>query len=197
LNLDSLAADCGISHGTARSWLSVLEASYIAFRLPPFHGNLSKRLVKAPKLYFYDTGLVASLLGITRPEQVATHPLRGALFETWVVSEIVKGHLHHGQRPRLSFYSERGRLEIDLLLEQGADVTAIEIKSSQTPSAKFFDGFVTLAERLKTQDPPLHRLERKVVVYAGDEIQERSGGTLLPWSRLAEAPWARPYINGS
>jgi predicted AAA+ superfamily ATPase len=186
LNLDSLAADCGITHGTAKAWLSVLEASYIAYRLPPFHANLGKRLVKSPKLYFYDTGLACSLLGIHRPEQLASHPLRGPIFETWVVGEIVKQHLHRGRRPRASFYGERGRLEIDLLLEDGVDVTAIEIKSSQTPSAAFFDGFDRLAERFASQEPAMQRLVRRVVVYGGAEVQKRSAGLLLPWSQLEE-----------
>ena len=193
LNLDSLASDCGISHGTAKAWLSVLEASYIAFRLPPFHANLSKRLVKSPKLYFYDTGLVCNLLGINRPEQLANHPLRGSLFETWVVSEVLKQHLHRGRQPRLSFYGERGRLEIDLLLEDGADVTAIEIKSSQTPSASFFENFDRLAERFAEQDPSMQRLAQRLVIYGGDDLQKRSGGTLVPWSRIDELPWGGPW----
>jgi uncharacterized protein len=119
LNLSSLADDCGISQPTARSWLAVLEASYVVFRLPPFVANLGKRLVKSPKLYFYDSGLAASLLRIESPRQLQGHPLRGALFETWVVSEIAKAHFHRGRRPQLSFYGERTRLEIDLVLERG------------------------------------------------------------------------------
>lgn len=186
LNLDSLAADSGITHGTAKAWLSVLEASYIAYRLPPFHANLGKRLVKTPKLYFHDTGLACSLLGIQRPEQLASHPLRGPIFETWVVGEIVKQHLHRGRRPRASFYGERGRLEIDLLLEDGVDLTAIEIKSSQTPSSGFFEGFDRLAERFESQEPAMQRLVRRVVVYGGAELQKRSAGLLLPWSQLEE-----------
>src|SRR3954469_10606924 len=136
LNLASLASDCGISQPTARSWLSVLEASYIAFRLPPFFANIGKRLIKAPKLYFYDTGLVASLLNIENPHQLETHPLRGALFETWVVAEVAKAHLHQGRRPRLSFYRDRSGLEIDLILEKGADLVLVEVKSGQTPSSE-------------------------------------------------------------
>jgi len=189
LNLSSLSADCGVSQPTVRSWLSVLEASYIAFRLPPFHTNLSKRLVKAPKLYFYDTGLVCSLLGITRPEQLATHPLRGALFETWVVAEITKQHLHRGRRPRLFFYGERGRLEIDLLIERGPEIVAVEIKSSRTPSAFFFDSFDSLAARFAEQERPLLRLTEKIVAYGGEESQERRGGLLLSWSEIAAHPW--------
>ena len=186
VNLVALANDCGISQPTARSWLSVLEASYIAFRLPPFHADLSKRRVKTPKLYFYDSGLVCNLLGIQGADQLDSHPLRGPIFESWAVAEIVKQHLHRGVRPRLSFYGERGRLEIDLLIERGTELTAVEIKSSQTPSSRFFEGFETLAARLAGQERPFYRLAERVVVYGGEEWQERSLGSLVPWSGLAE-----------
>lgn len=191
LNLSSLAADCGISHTTARTWLSVLEASYIVYRLPPFHRNLGKRLIKAPKLYFYDTGLVASLLGIERPEQLETHPLRGPLFETWVLSEITKYHLHRGRRPRLSFYRDRGQLEIDLVLERGAELTLVEVKSAQTPAAAFFSAFDRFAGHLnsRTADLPLTIADR-VAVYGGEESQDRRGGKLLSWSEVARYRWA-------
>src|SRR5436309_355855 len=145
LNLASLASDCGISHPTARSWLSVLEASYIVFRVPPFFANLGKRLIKSPKLYFYDTGLAASLLNIESPRQIETHPLKGALFETWVVAEIAKAHLHRGRRPRFSVYRGRNGLEIDVILEKGADLVLVEVKSGQTPSGQHFSAFERFA----------------------------------------------------
>jgi predicted AAA+ superfamily ATPase len=187
LNLSSLANDCGISHPTASSWLSVLEASYIVFRLPPFFANLGKRLIKAPKLYFYDTGLAASLLNIENPQQLATHPLRGALFETWVVGEIAKAHLHHGRRPRMSFYRDRSQLEIDLVLEKGADLVLVEIKSTQTPSGQHFSALDRLAEVLAGQESP--RIARRVVVYGGTESQERSRGEILSWRDLDVYDW--------
>lgn len=187
LNLSSLASDCGISQPTARSWLSVLEASYIAFRLPPFFANLGKRLIKAPKLYFYDTGLASSLLNIESPRQLETHPLKGALFETWVVSEIAKAHLHRGRRPRLSFYRDRNGLEIDLILEKGADLVLVEVKSGQTPSGKHFTAFERFAEGLAGQPAP--RIAGRVVVYGGAESQERSQGDLLSWRDLDSYEW--------
>jgi predicted AAA+ superfamily ATPase len=187
LNLSSLASDCGISQPTARSWLSVLEASYIAFRLPPFFANLGKRLIKAPKLYFYDTGLAASLLNIESPRQIETHPLRGAFFETWVVSEVAKSHLHRGRRPRLSFYRDRNGLEIDLILERGADLVLVEIKSSQTPSGKHFTALERFAEGLAGQPAP--RIAERVVVYGGTESQERSVGKILSWRDLDTWDW--------
>lgn len=188
-NLSSLAADCGVSQPTVRAWLSVLEASYIAFRLPPFHANLTKRLIKTPKLYFHDTGLASHLLGIHSPEQLAAHPLRGALFETWVVGEIARQHLHRGRRPRFYFYGERGRLEVDLLLENGAEITAIEIKSSQTPTPAFFNAFETLAARFHHQEHPLFHLGERIVIYGGEEAQGRRGARLLPWSQVDSYPW--------
>ena len=194
LNLSSLAADCGISTPTARSWLAVLEASYIVFRLPPFHGNLNKRLVKTPKLYFYDSGLAASLLGIGRAEQLVTHPLRGALFETWVVTEILKAHHHRGRRPRLFFYQERGRLEIDLINDHGDELTLIEIKSGRTPSASYFSGFHRFTGRLESNTKPsiARRIGARIVVYGGATKQSRSHGTLLPWSELDSYDWTMP-----
>lgn len=188
LNLASLASDCGISHPTARSWLSVLEASYIVFRLPPFFANLGKRLIKAPKLYFYDTGLASSLLNIENPRQLETHPLRGALFETWVVAEIAKAHLHRGRRPRLSFYRDRSGLEIDLVLEKGADLVLVEVKSAQTPAGQFLSALERFAEILGEREAP--RIAGRFVVYGGEESQERSQGKILSWRELDTQEWA-------
>lgn len=188
LNLASLANDCGISHPTARSWLSVLEASYIVFRVPPFFANLGKRLIKSPKLYFYDTGLAATLLSIENPAQLETHPLRGALFETWTIAEVAKAHLHRGRRPRLSFYRDSSGLEIDLILERGTELTLVEIKSARTPSGQFFNAFDRLAASLEGQEAP--RIANRIVVYAGDESQKRSRGELLAWRDLDAFEWA-------
>lgn len=189
LNLSSLANDCGITQPTARAWLSVLEASYIVFRLPPFFANLGKRLIKSPKLYFQDTGLAAALLNIESPAQLATHPLRGNLFETWVVSEVAKAHLHRGRRPRLSFYRDSGGLEIDLVLERGTDLVLVEIKSAQTPSAQPFSTFDRFAEVLTSQEAP--RIASRIVVYGGSESQQRSRGELLSWSGLDAYEWEK------
>jgi uncharacterized protein len=188
LNLSSLANDCGISQPTARAWLSVLEASYIVFRIPAFFANLGKRLIKAPKLYFYDTGLAASLLNLEHPGQLATHPLRGALFETWVVAEIAKAHLHRGRRPRFSFYRDRRGLEIDLVLERGADLLLVEIKAAQTPPAQALAAFARFDEALAGKAAPT--IAGRLVVYAGDETQPRSQGTILSWRDLDRHDWS-------
>ncbi len=184
LNLSSLAGDCGISQPTAKAWLSVLEASYIVFRLPSFHGNLRKRLTKAPKLMFADAGLASWLLGIREPGQLWTHPLRGALFETWVVSEVRKVVANQGpdrSPPRLSFYRDRSGAEVDLVIERPDRITLVECKSAATPSA-------TLLRRVRRVAPHFAPLGRRVdiaVVYGGDTRQDRSAGRILPWRRAA------------
>ncbi len=190
LNLSALASECGVSQPTARSWLSVLEASYLVFRLPPFHANFGKRLVKTPKLYFHDSGLAANLLGIERPEQLLTHPLRGALFEGFVIAEVLKRHRHRGRRPRMFFYQERGRLEVDLVLDRGGELSAVEVKAGKTPSSGYFSGLVQFAGRLDAGESPRFRIADRVVVYAGDDSQERSKGRLVAWADLVEEPWS-------
>src|SRR5437867_1705042 len=188
LNLSALAADGGITHGTARAWLSVLEASFVAFRLPPFHSNVSKRLVKTPKLHFYDTGLVSYLLGIRSPEELRAHPLRGAIFESWVASEIVKARVHRGLPPSLFFFRDRKGAELDGVLECGEQLVAVETKSGQTGAEDFFDGFAPF-DRLVAGGRRAPRL-RRVVVYGGNERQKRTRGEIIPWSNIDRYEWA-------
>lgn len=140
LNLSSLATDCGITHNTARAWISVLEASYILFLLRPQHANFNKRLIKSPKLYFYDTGLLCWLLGIREAGQLAAHPLRGAIFETLVVSELVKTRFNQGERAGLHFWRDSNGNEVDVIAEAGPRLLPIEIKSGQTLNRDFFTG---------------------------------------------------------
>jgi hypothetical protein len=186
LNLSQLGADSGVRHNTARAWLSVLEASYVAFRLHPFHANVRKRLVRAPKTYFYDPGLACYLLGIRSPGQLETHPLRGALFENYVVCEILKATLNAGRRPRLSFYRDHQGHEVDLLVERGDSGAAVEVKSGQTITDEFFAGLEWLAAQDLGPDRP--RLEA-FLVYAGPERQRRRQGEVLPWSGLHGVEW--------
>ena len=120
VNLTSLGSDAGVSHTTAREWLTVLEASYIIFQLQPFHANIRKRLVKSPKLYFYDVGLASYLIGIENASQVLTHPLRGSLFENTVVAEVLKHRFNRGLQPNLSFFRDARGLECDLFYETAA-----------------------------------------------------------------------------
>jgi predicted AAA+ superfamily ATPase len=185
VNLASLAADCGIAQPTARSWISVLEASFILFRLPPFHANLGKRLTKHSKLYFHDTGLAANLIGIQSPDQMQSHPLRGALFENWVISEFQKMHRHRARRVELSFYRDRDRHEIDLLADRGGELTAIEIKAGSTPTSAYFKAFPHFAQLIASRGESHWTLKRQAVVYGGRESQRRSAGELLGWSEIA------------
>src|SRR5699024_3245813 len=132
LNLSALGDDAGVSHNTAREWISVLEASYVIHRLAPHHRNFNKRLVKTPKLYFLDTGLAAWLLGIENPGHLDTHPLRGALFEAGVVGEYLKAFMNQARAPRLTFWRDRAGHEVDLLIERGSSLESVEVKAGAT-----------------------------------------------------------------
>jgi len=140
LNTQSLGADGGVSHTTVRQWLSLLEASYVVFLLYPYHGNLAKRLIKSPKLYFYDVGLAAYLLGIENPKQMATHPLRGNLFENCVVLEALKHRYNGGRTNNLYFYRDSAGHEVDLIYMIAQHPVPIEIKAGQTVVHDFFKG---------------------------------------------------------
>ena len=180
VNLSSLGADAGVSHATARAWLTVLEASYIVFQLQPFHTNLQKRLIKSPKLYFYDVGLASYLIGIEHARQIATHPLRGPLFENAAVVEAVKHRLNQGRQPNLSFFRDARGLECDLFYETGAGAAAIEIKSGATIASDYFDGLNRVAKRIPD-------ITAKFVVYGGAERQARTSGEAIPLSGFAGA----------
>ncbi len=179
LNLSSVANDCGITHNTAKAWISVLEASYILFLLQPHHKNFNKRLIKAPKLYFYDTGLAAWLLGIQSQDQIMTHSLRGALFETWVVSELIKGRFNRGLHSNLYFWRDSAGNEVDVLVEHGEHLLPVEIKSGRTITADYFSGlnkWLALAGNSSG---------RARLVYAGDDEQQRSNCLVVPWRGIA------------
>ncbi len=186
-NLSSLADDCGISQPTAKAWLSILEASYVVFLLQPFHTNLRKRLVKMPKLHFYDTGLVCNLLGIRTPDQLHSHPLRGSIFETWIVSEIAKQRFHHGRVGGLSFYRDRSGTEVDLVIENPDALTLVEAKSASTPSSAFLHTARKVAAHLQDQAPC-----DLFAVYGGDQLQHRTQETLVPWHQLHDTALAAP-----
>ena len=138
VNLSGLGNDCGVTHNTARAWLSVLEASYLVYLLKPHFANFNKRLIRAPKLYFCDVGLAAHLLGIEEARQLSTHPLRGALFETYVVGELLKQRFNRGQRSNLYFFRDNAGHEIDVLLDFGQQIFPVEIKAGRTIASDFF-----------------------------------------------------------
>ncbi len=146
LNLSALGADLGLSHSTARQWLSVLEAGYVVQLLYPFHRNFGKRLVKAPKLYFADTGLAAWLLGIRTAAELDVHPMRGALFETWMVGELRKHLSNLGEAGHLWFWRDSAGHEIDLVVELGEKLIGIEAKSGQTLGSDAASGLTRWAD---------------------------------------------------
>ncbi len=183
VNFSALAADAGVTHNTARSWLSVLEAGYVAWRLPPFHSNLSKRLVKTPKLHFIDSGLACYLLGIRSADQLREHPLRGAIFETWVASEILKARVHRGLQPGLSFFRDRKGSEVDLIIEDGRALLAVETKSGQTIAGDFFAGLESFMAMAAPRQP------KSFLVYGGAETQKRSLAEVVSWSDLDRCRW--------
>ena len=183
LNYSTLAGDCGISQPTAKAWMSVLETSFIVFRVPAFHAHPRKRLVKMPKLYFHDTGLVCWLLGIRQPEQLHSHPLRGSIFETWVVSEILKHRTNRGLTGGVSFYRDRNGAEVDLVIDRTDGLSLVEAKSSTTASSSLFDGIRRV--RRHFADAPVKC--DATVAYGGDQFQQREQGRLIPWSMLRGA----------
>ena len=142
LNLSNLGNECGINHNTAHSWLSVLEASYVIHLVRPHYKNFSKRLVKSPKLYFMDVGLACYLLDIDNQNHVKNHPLKGALFETFVVSEILKSRLNQGKRSNLFYFRDNTGNEVDLILDYGNKFLPIEIKSGKTLASDLTKGLM-------------------------------------------------------
>ena len=181
LNLSSLASDCGVSHNTVRAWISVLEASYVVFLLQPHHQNFGKRLVKTPKLYFVDTGLAAFLLGIRDPQHLSIHSARGALFENFVISELLKRRYNEGLPSNLFFWRNNAGVEVDLVIEQGEQLIPVEIKSGQTFSSDFLAGLQKWM-RLAGETCLAPRL-----VYGGEENMTRSGILVQSWTAIDAA----------
>lgn len=176
INLSSLALDCGISHTTARQWLTLLEASYLLFLLPPYYQNFSKRLIKMPKLYFYDTGLACSLLGLEKASQVDTHYLKGALFENLVVLDLLKGRLNRGLPPNLYFWRDQAGHEIDLIAEWGGIVKAIEIKAGATFQSNYVKHIQYFRELLPSAQGYL--------IYTGDHRSTFKDIAITPLNQI-------------
>ena len=178
LNLSDLASDAGVTHTTARRWLSILEASFLVALLRPHHRNFNKRLVKSPKLYFLDTGLLCHLLRVRSPEELRAHASRGAVFETFVLSELLKARLHRGEEPDVHFWRDSAGHEIDFLIDDGETLTPIEAKSGQTVAGDFFAGLRYW--RGLAGDPAAPA----ALVYGGDRSYRREGFTVYRWSDL-------------
>jgi uncharacterized protein len=180
LNLNGLANDCGIAQPTANAWMNLLETSFVVRRVAPYYRNFGKRLVKAPKLYFLDTGLCAWLLGITNEREMSIHHARGALFETWVVTEALKWRAVRGDKQPVYFWRDNIGNEIDVLLEQDGGFTLVEIKSGRTFQPEW-------QRNLHVVERHLGQTTRKALVYGGDFGQSFGGVEVIAWAALAEA----------
>jgi uncharacterized protein len=178
LNYADLAANCGITVVTARSWLALLETSFIIFLLPSYHDNLGKRVTKAPKLYFYDVGLAAALMGIEQEILVKQRQVYGALFENMVIVDIIKNCSAQALRYSLTFYRDTNQREIDVIIETAGKTIPVEIKASETMTSAFFDTLIWFCKAIGDGHEPL-------VVYGGQEAQKRSQGRVVSWKNLA------------
>jgi uncharacterized protein len=181
VNLTSLANDCGITSPTAKAWLSLLESSYMVFQLQPFYENFNKRITKNSKLYFYDTGLVCHLLGIAKPNHLDTYFQRGAVFENYIVAEIIKNKNHFQKKYNTWFWQDSRGNEIDLLIESGERLSLIEIKSGATVSSDFFKNIQYLEKTYEGRT-----IAHKIVVFGGEEPQYRTQADVIPWRTLIE-----------
>lgn len=177
LNLSSLAVDAGISQTTATAWISMLEASYLCFRLTPYHNNFKKRLVKMPKLYFYDSAIVCFLLGIESPRQLQLHQMRGAIFEGFILSEAIKKTLNKAKQLNIYFWRDHLGLEIDALLENEGILEIMEIKSSETFQTSFLDN---LRKFSKIQHPK----STAKLVYCGEDNFNQGDICVQSWERF-------------
>jgi uncharacterized protein len=180
LNLSSLANDCGITQPTAKAWLSILETSYIVFQLPPYYANFSKRIVKSPKLYFYDTGLVSHMLGIKEPDDLLMSPFKGFLFENLIIAEMYKQSEHKSLQREYCFWRDSNGHEVDLLSLNGLKYDAYEIKASKTILAEQFKGldyFKNLASDLVLSSS---------LIYAGEQSQKRTNYNVYTWSQAED-----------
>jgi len=174
LNLSSLAGDVGVSHNTIKTWIHLLEISGLIKLLEPYYINLNKRLTKTSKIYFLDTGLVCRLLGINSPNNLPTHPLIGAIFETWIISETLKYLSNHQDIAKPYFWRDRTGLEADLLLEHGLNISLFEIKSAHTPPRNYLGKLTHIQTYL---DKP----STLGLIYGGTQTYARTDGHILSW----------------
>ncbi|GBE03346.1 MAG TPA: ATP-binding protein [Nitrospirae bacterium] len=178
LNYSAIGNDCGVDNKTVKKWLSILEASYIIKPVSPYYKNLNKRLVKSPKLYFYDTGLVCYLLGIHNPRQLENHPLAGAIFESFVFSELWKSYYNNIRSDNLFYFRDTRGREVDGILDKVVSISQFEIKKSSTISSSFFK---TL-EYLKTLTLPV---DKSFLIYGGDDTFLREGTWIISWRDIS------------
>lgn len=183
INLSEVGNVIGVSYKTVQRWLSVLQTSFIVYTLRPYHKNYNKRIIKAPKLYFYDTGLACALLNVRNIDDLNRHFAKGALFENFVINEILKNQLNRNLQPRPYFWNAAGNHEVDLMFDKAGELIPIEIKSGRTINSNFFKSlkyFQSLSGALP---------ENSFLVYGGDEVQQRSIATVLSWQQLGKIPF--------
>lgn len=177
LNIAEVAGACGINEKTAKSWLALLETSFILFLLPSYHNNLGKRVIKSPKLFFYDVGLAATLMGINNDVITKNRTIYGALFENMIIVDLIKNFNAQGIRPTLTFLRDNNQHEIDLIIELHGKTIPLEIKASQTMQSSFFDTLTWFQEQIQNK-------EKTIVVYGGRNNQTRSQGNVISWQKL-------------
>jgi predicted AAA+ superfamily ATPase len=187
INLSALGGDAGVSHNTARSWLSVLETGFLIQRLSPWGRNLRKQLVRARRLHFLDVGLVCHLLGLRTADELITHPLRGAVFESWVAGEITKAFHHAGESPRLAYFRDHRGLEVDLVIELADQLTLVEVKSGATVHPSMFKPLQSV--RKLAEATGSFRKVRNVLVYGGEQRMVWHDVEVLPWTQVSEFDW--------
>ncbi len=189
LNTSTLGDECGVSHNTVKSWLSILETSFLIYRLKPFHKNYNKRIVKNPKIYFTDTGLVCSLLGIRKKEELDYHFLKGHIFETFIVNEFIKYNFHLGERFELYFWRDNHKKEIDLIIDTGIEQFAAEIKSGKTVQGKFLDT-LKYWKNLSGNDT-----KDSFLIYGGMDSYMRDGFNVTGWQDIYETVIESIFIH--
>ena len=178
VNFQSLANDCGLSQNTAKSWISLLESSFIIRKLSPYYKNFNKRLIKSPKIFFYDTGLLCRLLSIKKPEEINTHFLKGALFENFIFMELEKHFFNLGEKPSIYFWRDKRGFEIDFLIKEKS-LKIIEAKSGQTLSQDFFKNINYFK---KITDDKI----KSYLIYSGKEKQIRKEVSVLSWRDIGQ-----------
>jgi uncharacterized protein len=180
LNLQKIANEVGISQPTAQSWLSVLETSYLVFTVAPYYRNFNKRLVKTPRLYFYDTGLICFLLEMKRPTDLETYYQRGAIFENLLIANLIKHQYHNYQKTDLYFWRDSQDLEVDLLFENSSELRIAEIKSSETVNSSFFTNMQKFSKNVENQTI------KSYLLYGGAENFEYSNVKVIAWNQVTQ-----------
>jgi len=179
LNMSNLAIESGVDSKTIASWIGILENGFVLFRLQPHHANFNKRIVKMPKLYFYDTGLACSLLGIHNPQQLDYHHMAGSLFENLILSELIKSRYNKARSNNLYFWRDNVGHELDILIENPDGLFPVEIKYGKTITQEFFKGLLFWHK--------ISKIQNGAVIYGGDKAQKRSNGVeIIPWNKAGD-----------